>query len=182
MQPEDPVVSKEQLQELDNTQWNPAYHDVYDRYQYPHGPHYKDPRQNPGYREMLCCWFHPEARRTKREEPTPPPVASEKVPDMPTLAVLYNYIQAENKASKLQLVSLQCLVNDILTEIKKLTTTTAPQPEIQVPKTDPAPLTSRLEKWKRTTLGDLSPMPQPPMKAVQAALPQPPSPTPIQIK
>jgi hypothetical protein len=43
--------------------------------------------------------------------------------DPQTLTGLYEYIQAENKALKLQLASLQCLVNDILTEIKKPTPT-----------------------------------------------------------
>jgi hypothetical protein len=55
--------------------------------------------------------------------PTPPAAASEKVLDMPTFAVLYEYIQAENRALKLQLASLQCLVNNIRMEIKKLVPT-----------------------------------------------------------
>jgi hypothetical protein len=65
----------------------------------------------------LYCWFHSVVCSTKPQEldagPIPPAAASEKVLDMPTFAVLYEYIQAENRALKLQLASLQCLVNNI---------------------------------------------------------------------
>jgi hypothetical protein len=92
------------------------------------------------------------------------------------LTGLYEYIQAENKALKLRLASLQCLGNDILTEIKK-PIPTAQQPEIQVPETASAPTSQQSkEKQKRMTLGELSPTPQPPTKAVQAVSPNPPIP------
>jgi hypothetical protein len=133
MQPGDPVVSQEELQELGETQWNPAYHNGYHLYAYPHGAHFKH-KFHSDVKVALRCWFHPEAWRTKPQEP-------EKVLDMPTLAVLYEYIQAENTALKLQLASLQCMVNDILMEIntQKPTPTTTSQPEIQVPEAVSAP-------------------------------------------
>jgi hypothetical protein len=81
--------------------------------------------------------------------PNPPKQQSEADPQ--TLTGLYEYIQTENKALKLQLASLQCLVNDILTETKK-PTSTARQPEIQVPETVLAPPSQQLkEKQKHTT-------------------------------
>jgi hypothetical protein len=91
------------------------------------------------------------------------------------LAVLYNYIQAENTALKLQLASLQCPVNEILTEIRKPTTTTVLQTE-KVPDATPAPPSQQqTEKRKRTGPG--SPTLCPP-KTVRAVSPTPPSPGP----
>jgi hypothetical protein len=152
-QPGDPVVSQEELREVDEIQLNPAYHNGYHLYAYPHSAHFKH-EFHADVKVALCCWFHSEAWRTKPQEldagPAPPAAASEKVPDMPTFAVLYEYIQAENTALKLQLASLQCLVNDILTEIKKLVPTTL-QHEFQIPEAALAPPSQQpMEKRKRT--------------------------------
>jgi hypothetical protein len=96
-------LSPEELQSLDETQWNPAFNSMYHLYSYPHDAHYEAEAEIPGQKPLLCCWFHPEAWKDKPQVDTGPPLAaaSEKVPDPPTLAVLYEFIQAENTALKL---------------------------------------------------------------------------------
>jgi hypothetical protein len=149
-----------------------VYDARYHLYSYPHGPHYKAKATEPGGKPSLCFWFHQEAYKLKPADAGPIPagghpldVVLDSLPklkpeaDPQTLASLYDYIQVENKALKLQLASLQCLVNEILTEIRKPTTTTASQPE-KVPEAAPAPPSQQqMEKRKRTTLAELSPMP-----------------------
>jgi hypothetical protein len=152
-QPGDPVVSQEELWEVDEIQCNLAYQKGYHLYAYPHSVHFKH-EFHADMKVLLYCWFHSEVCSTKPQEldagPTPPATASEKVLDMPTFAVLYEYIQAENRALKLQLASLQCLVNNIQTEIKKLVPTTL-QHEFQIPEAALAPPSQQpMEKWKRT--------------------------------
>jgi hypothetical protein len=163
-------LSQEELQNLDEWQWNPAYDARYHLYSYPHGAHYKVKATVPGGKPSLCCWFHPEVYKSKPADAGPIPARGcslDMLPDPPkaqpeadpqTLASLYNYIQVENTALKLQLASLQCMINEILTEIRKPTATTiqpAKEPEAaMVP-----PSQQHTEKCKRATLGELSPTP-----------------------
>jgi hypothetical protein len=100
--------------------------------------------------------------------------------DPQIIAGFYSYIRMENKGLRLDVASLQSLVNELVMEIKTLKSTlTALQPELQVPEAASAlPSQQPKEKRKGTALGELSPMPRPPPKAMRVAPSTPPSPPP----
>jgi hypothetical protein len=150
-------------------QWNEKYTDFYATSLPHYGKHEitatRFQRGGAG-KPILCCSLHPKALSKPRAPPTPP---APKEQDLMILADLRQYLVAEIQALKLELASLRCLSNDILTEVKK-----KPTP----PETAPAPPSQQqTEKPKQTTLGGLSPMPRAPTKAVRwATSPKPSTP------